>query len=190
LMHKPVDLKKLPALVQVIRKHKIDVRAFFMLGFPGETKEDMKRTIDYARRLELDWAYFTIFSPLPKTEMYRVCLEKGYIKEGDFDPIRSFNRSIVHTPEFTPEDINQIREEAIIDICFRNNPNLRKYDVDTAIENFSSVVRRYPHFDFANFYLAEAYMKKGDREKGAAYYRKTLEANPAHQEAIARLKAF
>ena len=190
LMHKPVDLKKLPALVQVIRKHKIDVRGFFILGFPGETKEDMKRTIDYARGLELDWAYFSIFSPLPKTEIYRVCLEKGYIKEGDFDPIRSFHRSIVHTPEFTPEDLYQIREEAIIDICFRNNPNLRKYDVDTAIENFSLVVRRYPHFDFANFYLAEAYMKKGDREKGAAYYRKTLEANPAHQEAIARLKAF
>ncbi|MBF0504245.1 MAG: cobalamin-dependent protein [Candidatus Omnitrophica bacterium] len=190
LMRKPVDLKKIPALVQTIRKHKIDVRAFFMLGFPGETKEDMKITIDYARGLELDWAYFSIFSPLPKTKMYDVCLEKGYIKEGDFDPIRSFHRSIVHTPEFAPEELQQIREEAIVDICFRNNPNLRKYDVDTAIENFSSVVRRYPHFDFANFYLAEAYLRKGDKKKAAIYYQKTIQANPAHREAISRLKTF
>ena len=190
LMHKPVNLKKIPALVKVIRKNGIDVRAFFMLGFPGETKENMRKTIDFARGLELDWAYFSIFSPLPKTEMYKVCLEKGYIKEGDFDPIRSFHRSIVRTPEFTPEDLQQIREEGIIDICFRNNVNLKKYDVDKAIENFSSVVCRYPHFDFANFYLAEAYMKKGEKEKAAGYYRKTLEANPTHQEAIARLKAF
>jgi len=188
LMNKPVDFKRVPGLVKKIRALGMDVRGFFMIGYPGETRDTIRRTIEYAKELELDWSYFSITSPIPKTAMYRTCIEKGYIKEGDFDPIRSFHRSIIRTPEFTPELLREIREEAIIDVCFRNNPNLLKYDLDRAIADFSSVVNHYPHFDFANFYLGEAYRKKGDIPRAVESYQNTLKANPAHAEARRRLQ--
>ena len=178
----------MPGLVKKIRALGMDVRGFFMIGYPGETRDTIRRTIEYAKELELDWSYFSITSPIPKTAMYRTCIEKGYIKEGDFDPIRSFHRSIIRTPEFTPELLREIREEAIIDVCFRNNPNLLKYDLDRAIADFSSVVNHYPHFDFANFYLGEAYRKKGDIPRAVESYQNTLKANPAHAEARRRLQ--
>lgn len=190
LMNKPVNLKVVPRLVKKIRENGMDVRGFFIIGYPDETKETIRQTIDFARSLELDWSYFSIASPLPNTEMYKTCIKKGYIKEGDFDPIRSFHRSIIHTPEFIPEYLYEVREEAIIDVCFRNNPNLLKYNIDKAIEDFKDVVSRYPHFDFAHFYLGEAYLKKGNKENAISSYRKTLKANPSHKEAKERLEKF
>ncbi len=75
-----------------------------------------------------------------------------------------------------------------MDVCFRNNPNLLKYDINKAIENFSSVVERYPHFDFANFYLGEAYLKKGEKSKAIQAYQDTLKSNPEHAAAKKRIE--
>lgn len=188
LMKKPVNLKKVPGIVKKIRETGMHVCGFFMFGYPGETKENMEETIEYIMKIELDWVYFSIFSPLPKSKAYDLCVEKGYIKEGDFDPIRGFHSGIVRTPEFDPVYLSELRERAIIDTCFKNNPNLLKYDIDKAIENFESVVQRYPHFDFANFYLGEAYLKKGEKQKAIDLYKKTLDINPGYKEAKSRLE--
>ena len=187
LMRKPLRLKTIPSLVKNIRKHGIDIRAFFLLGFPGETKDNMRDTLEYARNLELDWCVFSVTSPLPGTKIYDICVEKGYIDLENFDLMTSFHKCIITTPEFNPEFVHEFREEAIIDVCFRNNPNLLKYDIDKAITNFKDVVTNYPHFDFANFYLAEAYFKKGNMESATEYYEKTLKINPNYQEAKTRL---
>jgi len=188
LMNKPVNLKIVPSLVKKIREIGMESRGFFILGYPGETKETIKETVDFAKKLELDWALFFIASPIPNTRMYKICLEKGYIKEGDFDPIRSFHKSIIHTPEFSPEYIGEVREEAIVDVNFRNNPNLLKYDVNRAITDFKRVLEHYPHFDFAHFYLGEAYRRKGELSKEINSYRAVLKINPSHCESLDRLQ--
>jgi len=188
LMNKPVNLKKIPGLVRRIRELGMDARGFFILGYPDETRENIRETVDFARGIELDWAYFFIASPLPNTVMWRTCVEKKYIRPEDFDPVRSFHKSIIRTPEFDPEYLAGVREEAIVDVNFRNNANLRKHNIDKAIESFKDVVAKYPHFDFANFYLGEAYLKKGERSLAAESYRNTLKANPGHAEAKKRLE--
>lgn len=188
LMNKPVNLDKVKPLVKKIRELGMDARGFFILGFPGETKADMERTIQFAKEIELDWAYFFIFSPLPGTKIYSKCIEEGYFKEEDFDPLRSFHDPMIVTDEFDQEYLKELRERAIIDVNFKNNPNLLKYDINKAISSFKQVVELYPHFEFANFALGEAYLKKGDIKNAELYFKKTLELKPKHKEASDRLK--
>lgn len=48
----------------------IVLQGFFMLGFPGETREEMEQTIALARVLPLDLAIFSVWWPAPGTELY------------------------------------------------------------------------------------------------------------------------
>lgn len=46
----------------------IEVGAFFILGLPGESRDDLRRTIRFAREIPFDRAHFSNFLPLPGTE--------------------------------------------------------------------------------------------------------------------------
>lgn len=48
----------------------INTFAFFILGFPWETKEDMENTIKFALKLNTDFAQFTRVYPIEGTELY------------------------------------------------------------------------------------------------------------------------
>jgi len=54
-----------------------------MIGLPGETVPQMKETIDFAihQEQELGLAPYDLFTatPLIGTELYRICVESGYI---------------------------------------------------------------------------------------------------------------
>lgn len=60
----------------------IPVRAYFILGFPGETVEEMKETVEFAKELDVELASFTLFIPLPGTVEYeRAKKTKGFDPE-------------------------------------------------------------------------------------------------------------
>lgn len=190
LMRKPVSLKRVPSLVKAIRSHGMLAKGFFILGYPGETKDTIRQTVDFAKSLELDWAFFFIATPLPYTEMYEMALREGYIEYGDFNPLTSLHESIIKTPEFNNEYLTNVREEAIIDINFRNNSNLLKYNVDQAIADFEYVLGLYPHFDFAHQALGEAYLKKGSIEKACASWQWALKINPINADVVTQVEKY
>lgn len=49
----------------------------FMVGLPGETAEDIERTIGIAMRSKLTFGVFPIFEPFKGTPIYEVCKERG-----------------------------------------------------------------------------------------------------------------
>jgi magnesium-protoporphyrin IX monomethyl ester (oxidative) cyclase len=190
LMRKPVNLKKVPGLVKAIRDHGMLARGFFMIGYPGETRKTIKETIAFARSLELDWSFFFVATPLPHTEMYDMALRQGYLHAGDFNPVTAMHESVIKTPEFDNEYLTEIREEAIRDLNFRNNPNLTKFNVDQAIEDFEHVIGLYPHFDFAHEALGDAYRRKGIPEKACECWRRAIDANSENASAATKLREF
>jgi radical SAM superfamily enzyme YgiQ (UPF0313 family) len=55
----------------------MDVTGFFILGFPGETKEDIEKTLAFSQELPLQRATFHSFIPLPGTEVWRQMEQSG-----------------------------------------------------------------------------------------------------------------
>lgn len=49
----------------------------FMFGLPGDTAESMRKTIDFAVRMNPHVANFMLTIPLPDTELYRMVKERG-----------------------------------------------------------------------------------------------------------------
>jgi len=69
----------------------LEISAFFMLGLPGETAAMTRRTIEFARELDIDFAKFGITIPLPGSELYDNLVRDGKIKPGDWDKFTTFN---------------------------------------------------------------------------------------------------
>jgi anaerobic magnesium-protoporphyrin IX monomethyl ester cyclase len=56
--------------VELARQAGIEVGSFFLLGYPGESRETVKKTLRFAADLPLDYASFTVPVPLPGTGLH------------------------------------------------------------------------------------------------------------------------
>jgi len=112
IIRKPLKLDIVPDVVQKCRKAGIYVTANFIIGLPGETWDEILQTVRFAEACDFDMAMFNIATPLPRTDLYRVCREKGYLPE-DFsftdERFFGFANGFITTDEFTPQELASIR---------------------------------------------------------------------------------
>lgn len=108
VLKKGISLKLTKEVFDLTRRHKIATLAYFMIGAPSETREDILETFRFARWLNPDFLHMTIFTPFPGTPLYLEGLETGAIKH---DYWREFarNPSENFSPPFWEEELS--REE-------------------------------------------------------------------------------
>lgn len=129
IMRKPLSLKKVPNIIEDIKKLGIYTVGMFMIGTPGEKKEDIEKTLEVATKLKqsgLDYVEFFITIPLPGTKIYEECLEKEYIKDLDFSKM-NIARGTITTPEFDPEYLEKVRHRGWIMCNFSYNTDFILY---------------------------------------------------------------
>ncbi len=83
-MHKAITLEQSRQYVANAKKAGLLVHGCFMVGNPGETKETMLATLDFAKNLDLDTAQFYPLIPYPGTRAYAWAKEQGALKTEDF----------------------------------------------------------------------------------------------------------
>ena len=81
VLNKGINLKEAIETFKMTKKIGISTFAYFMIGAPTETREDILETIKFAKKLDPDFVHITIFMPFPGTEAYVKGLEKGVIEE-------------------------------------------------------------------------------------------------------------
>ncbi len=55
--------------------------ADFMIGNPREKKEEIIQTIEFAKKLDPDYVQYSVFTPYPKTELYRRGIKEGLFND-------------------------------------------------------------------------------------------------------------
>jgi len=109
IIRKPTRLPEVEEAAKRIRRKGLGSYGFFIIGFPGETREQIQHTLDFSRKLDLDRISCFIANPLPGTEMYRICKERGYIQDDySFDSIDYFEGRF-ETPEWSREELHRLR---------------------------------------------------------------------------------
>ena len=92
----------------LLRKYKIRTCAFFMVGLPYETREDIFDSIKLFKRIKPTVAIVSIFQPMPGQRLRQVCIEEGFIKGSE--PLHTFTGgSMLTMPQFSPDAIRGIR---------------------------------------------------------------------------------
>jgi len=102
IVHKPLELPKVERAIKNLKDNDIDIHAFLIVGFPGETKEQIKDTFLYARKIGLDHAYVFIYNPLPGSALFDECIQKGYYTH-EMVMRAGYSHTGCTTSEFNPE---------------------------------------------------------------------------------------
>ncbi|MDM7991788.1 MAG: radical SAM protein [Candidatus Fermentibacter sp.] len=67
-VRKATDTASIRSAVRMIRDAGLPAAGYFILGLPGETRQEMLQTISFAKDIGLAWAHFAAFLPIPGSE--------------------------------------------------------------------------------------------------------------------------
>jgi len=84
LIDKRVNLGRIPHIVKIIQQAGMIAEGSFMVGFPGETKQQIDNTFHKATSFGFDRISISIVNPLPGTPLYEQCLKHNLLHD-DFD---------------------------------------------------------------------------------------------------------
>ncbi len=145
---KPITVESIKAGVALMNRYRIRVLGYFIVGLPGDDRESILKTIDLARRLNLDYASFAIATPDIGTRLRAEALEQGWISSDDnvFD---STDFPILETDQLSREEVWALRKAAVRKFYLRPSYLMKKVgqlrswrDIRSAASNALSLFRK------------------------------------------------
>jgi len=105
LMNKRLDLNKVVEVAKWCAELKIPTNAFFIIGYPGETKERFNNLVKFAKKMKkigIDTISVFIAKPHPNTKLYYLCKEKGYLVHDDTENVLTLTHYANYHKEYIP----------------------------------------------------------------------------------------
>jgi anaerobic magnesium-protoporphyrin IX monomethyl ester cyclase len=112
LIKKNLDLSKVKNAVSMLANKRILAWGYFMLGFPTETKEEMRQTVEFARRLRLHFVSFSIVLPFPGTPLWDMIDKKGISYDEYFHNL-NYSSPKITLSEVPASEMPGIRKKAM-----------------------------------------------------------------------------
>lgn len=82
MLRKDLNVERIEEALRITRRCGMVSALYFLIGCPHEkTRADVLRTIDFACRLDPDYAMFNILAIYPKTELFEMAVARGLIKQ-------------------------------------------------------------------------------------------------------------
>jgi len=110
---KRITLDQVRKAVNAIKKAGIQVLGSFIIGFPGETVEMIEKTIRFAKRLNLDWAQFSILTPYPGTPLFEYAVKNNLLLTRDWSKYTA-TQPIIKLKDVTEEQLKRLFRKAYL----------------------------------------------------------------------------
>ncbi len=105
----------------------IETIGFFIIGLPGDTRETMQRTIDFAIELDPLIANFSMMTPYPGTRVYEIVKEQGRLLIEDWEDYVFFEQKARYEMgEMTAELVEEMYRRAYRQFYLRPGPIWRR----------------------------------------------------------------
>lgn len=117
LLKKGFTAEQSLAGIEMVKKAGLLAVSSFMIGLPGETKDDIENTIRTVNKTHLDIAVYPIFEPYKGTPIYDICRETGsWVKNEQYR-----NTLLVESQEvWVPHGISRAEIEHLARYAFRS----------------------------------------------------------------------
>jgi radical SAM superfamily enzyme YgiQ (UPF0313 family) len=113
-----LSIEKVKEVFQEAREIDLEITAFFMIGFPNETKESISKTFELVKEIRPKSAWFCAVTPYPGTELYELAKNKGWILTENLENY-SGRKVVMRNDNLTEDDIKKAVETA--NVVFSNS---------------------------------------------------------------------
>jgi anaerobic magnesium-protoporphyrin IX monomethyl ester cyclase len=132
---KNITLEQIITAVKLTKESGMRAGGFVMMGFPPETEEDIKKTVELVKELDLDWvSELSILVPYPGTEIYDEMKMEGLLIREDWD-------------KYYKVFSNEVPVESEIKTRYIDNKRLLqlkvRYDKDIASHMYKKVILQH-----------------------------------------------
>ena len=131
LIKKNIQLGKIKKNIEIARRLRIHTHGYTMIGFPGETLEEMKMTVDFLVSTKLHtFAMFAVV-PFESTELASIARTMGHLPVSDFS-MNYDSKKFVNLTDVPTRKVNRIRRQTLL--RFYLNPS-----------RLFAIARDFPH---------------------------------------------
>jgi len=139
---KRIDKKHIKEVFEICNKLKINTLSHFIIGLPGETKDDIEATINFAKELKTDYAAFNLFVPMIGTRAREEVIEKGWLKNEDISLLDSSDDEVpIETPWIKKEELLKMKRRALKKFYLRPSYMARMIYKRKSLKEFKELVK-------------------------------------------------
>jgi anaerobic magnesium-protoporphyrin IX monomethyl ester cyclase len=115
IINKKVKIKKALEIIRQCSELGIQTAAFYVIGLPGETIQNIRETLAFALELYRKYAttpYVCVATPLFGTELYQICVNRGIINKNIPEKqlaqcTQIFGEPIITTDKFNKDELKK-----------------------------------------------------------------------------------
>ena len=108
-MHKSMDIERIKEVFKLTREYGIKTRAYFLLGMPSETIEEIEMTEKLCDELQPDIVGFTLLAPFPTNEYF----DYETMADWDWSIFDEYGNDWVSTKTITNQELKDIQQRLV-----------------------------------------------------------------------------
>lgn len=106
-LKKGITLEQIRSAISSAKKAGLEITGSFIIGTPGERKEEAIETVKFAISSGIDYAQFTAMTPYPGTEVYEFAKMNRLLETEDWSKYTTI-KPVMRTFEMTVEEIRSL----------------------------------------------------------------------------------
>lgn len=156
-IRKNITPEKIREAVSLIRSQSMDSLVFCVVGFPGETKEGIEKTISFLKTIDTTYITLGIAVPVPGTEFYRYVEENNYLYTKDWSLYDPLKKPVFNYPGLSSDEIAYYAGYGLRQFYLRPSYILNRLK---SIKNSQEAIKYLHHFiEFLKRYVYKSAMK-------------------------------
>jgi radical SAM superfamily enzyme YgiQ (UPF0313 family) len=104
-IRKNITPEQIKNAVSLINKNRIDTIVFCVVGFPGETKQTIEKTIYFLKSLDTKFITLGVAVPAPGTDFYRYVEENNYLLTKDWSLYDPMKKPVFSYPSLSTDEM-------------------------------------------------------------------------------------
>lgn len=126
---KKLTLQHSRDVVKWAKSLNLELIGAFVIGYPGETEEQLYKTVDFAEELGPDYVIFSIATPLIGTALYKTAMEKKLLPQGysSVEKIVKRTESVMEDLSLSKKVLAKIRYGEWDRLNFSSHEKIKKY---------------------------------------------------------------